>query len=242
MTDEERSTIATQLLELQRVDTDVDQLAHRRDRLPEREALDAASEQLATWERQRVAFQQRLDELTGVIEQAEAASAEHAQHKTRLQEQMKTVIAPREAEALMHEIATIDEHVDALDTTELEALEEQAALDDTLTAHLGNEATLRASVDEAQAIVDAATAEIDAQLATLATERESARGALSESVWGRYDRVRASSGVAVANLVGHRCNGCHLDLSAAEVDDVKDDAAAADGVADCPQCGRILVV
>ena len=242
MTDEARSTIATQLLELQRVDTDADQLAHRRERLPERDALAEATEQLDTWERKRTGFQQRLDELTGVIEQAEAASAEHAQHKARLQDQMKTVIAPREAEALMHEIATIDEQVDALDTTELEALEEQAALDDTLTAHLGSEASLRTAVEEAQATVDAATAEIDAQLETLSSEREAARAALGDSMRARYDRVRSSAGVAVANLVGHRCDGCHLDLSAAEVDDVKDDASAADGVADCPQCGRMLVV
>ena len=94
----------------------------------------------------------------------------------------------------------------------------------------------------ATAVVDAATAEIDAQLDALTGERDAARGELSESVCSRYDRVRSSSGVAVANLVGHRCDGCHLDLSAAEVDDVKDDAAAADGVADCPQCGRMLVV
>ncbi len=49
---------------------------------------------------------------------------------------MKTVIAPREAEALMHEMSTLDEQTDALDTAELEALEEQSDVDDRLTAHL----------------------------------------------------------------------------------------------------------
>ena len=44
-----------------------------------------------------------------------------------------------------------------------------------------------------------------------------------------------------ATLAGSRCEGCHLDLSAAEVDTVKEGVAEG-GLADCPQCGRLLAV
>jgi hypothetical protein len=155
---------------------------------------------------------------------------------------MKTVIAPREAEALMHEIATLDERVDALDIAELEALEEQSEIDDRLTAHLRDESALRDAVTSADVALQRATSEIDTELDGLATRRSTQRAELSDSALARYDRVRGSSGVAVARLVGHRCEGCHLDMSAAEVDEVKDQAANADGVAECPNCGRILVV
>ena len=47
--------------------------------------------------------------------------------------------------------------------------------------------------------------------------------------------------LAAATLAGSRCEGCHLDLSAAEVDIVKDSVAKG-GLADCPQCGRLLAV
>lgn len=235
-------TTVDRMVELQRIDTDVDQLGHRRERLPEREQLASATEALNTWEAGRSAMRSRLEELGQLIERAEAEAHELADHKKRLEGQMKTVIAPREAEALMHEIATIDEQTDVLDTTELEALEEQSDVDDRLTEHLGSEESLRAATASADDALARATAEIDAELAALATARAAARDELSDSILGRYDRVRASSGVAVANLVGHRCDGCHLDLSAAEVDDVKDEAAAADGLADCPQCGRMLVI
>jgi predicted nucleic acid-binding Zn-ribbon protein len=47
--------------------------------------------------------------------------------------------------------------------------------------------------------------------------------------------------VAVARLVGKQCQGCHLELSAAEIDTVKDEAAES-GVTDCPDCGRLLIV
>jgi len=56
----------------------------------------------------------------------------------------------------------------------------------------------------------------------------------------RYDRLRARlGGVAVARLDGSRCGGCHLDLSTSELEEVR---AVGPGVlADCPQCGRMLV-
>ena len=235
-------TTADRLLSVQRIDTDADQLVNRRERLPEREQLTEASAQLGTWERDRTSMRNRLDELTAVIEKAEADAAEIAVHKVRLEAQMKTVIAPREAEALMHEIATLDEQTDALDTTELEALEEQSDVDDRLTAHLSSEGELRDSVSVTDSALERATSEIDRELGDLGVQRDTARGELPEGVLARYDRVRASSGVAVATLVGHRCEGCHIDLSAAEVDDVKDEAAASDSVAECPNCGRMLAL
>jgi predicted nucleic acid-binding Zn-ribbon protein len=45
--------------------------------------------------------------------------------------------------------------------------------------------------------------------------------------------------VAVARLDGPRCTGCNLDLSTAEVDDVR--SVGAGEFADCPNCGRLLV-
>ena len=111
---------------------------------------------------------------------------------------MKTVIAPREAEALMHEIAGLDAQTDALDTTELEALEEQSEIDDRLTAHLRSESTLRDAVVSADRALQLATSEIDAELDALVSQRAHRRAELDASMLARYDRVRNSSGVAVA--------------------------------------------
>lgn len=238
----EVDTPASRVTVLQTADTEIDQLVNRRDRLPEREALAAATSAMKTWEAGRTAMRTRLDELTAIIEKSEAEAAEIAQHKQRLEAQMKTVIAPREAEALMHEIATLDEQRDGVETVELEALEEQAHLDDQLTAHLGFEATHRDAMAQADGVLASVVGEIDASVAEITVRRDAARAELGDGLLGRYDRVRAASGVAVAVLSGHRCEGCHLDLSAAEIDDVKDEAAASGGIADCPQCGRMLVV
>ncbi len=46
-----------------------------------------------------------------------------------------------------------------------------------------------------------------------------ALAALSAGELARYDAQRARHGqISIAKLVGLRCNGCHLDLSRAEVD------------------------
>jgi predicted nucleic acid-binding Zn-ribbon protein len=238
----EPNSTASRLLDLQRVDTEADQLTHRRERLPQRDQLAAASGQLADWERTRTEMRVRMDELSATIEKCEIDAAEIAEHKVRLEAQLKTVIAPREAEALMHEIATLDEQTDAVETTEIEALEEQSGLDDRLVEHVRSEDSLRDAVGSADSALHEATSEIDAELDKLSQERIDRKSTLGDATLARYDRVRTSSGVAVARLVGHRCDGCHIDLSAAEVDDVKDEANSSDGVADCPNCGRMLIV
>ena len=154
---------------------------------------------------------------------------------------MKTVIAPREAEALMNEMATLDAQIDELDVHELEALEEQSTIDDQLTAHLQGEEQLRNRSIQADGALVIEVGDIDRELADLVDRRVELRPQLSDGLMATYDRKRAALGVAVAPLVGRQCQGCHLELSAAEIDTVKAEAADT-GVTDCPDCGRLLIV
>jgi predicted nucleic acid-binding Zn-ribbon protein len=55
-----------------------------------------------------------------------------------------------------------------------------------------------------------------------------------------YERLRERfGGVAVAQLVGPTCQGCHLQLSAVELDRIR--RLDADEVVYCEACGRLLV-
>lgn len=229
------------LLALQAVDTEADQLGHRRDNSPLRAEFTAASSQLKAWERRRQAIGERIEELAVSIEEAEAKGVQLREHRTRLDRQLKTVIAPREAEALMHEIAMIDEQGDQLDTVELEALEEQSDLDDQRSSHLRDEESIRTAVRLADEALATEVSQIDNRLAELAGERNRLRAAIPEQLVATYDRKRDALGVAVAQLVGKQCQGCHLELSAAEVDTAKEEGATT-GVTDCPDCGRLLII
>ena len=235
------TSVAVRLLALQHIDTQVDQLRVKRQRLPEREVLAAQQKAMAVWEQHRDRTAARIDELSSTIEQAEARNTELRLSRDRLEAQMKTVIAPREAEALLCEIETVNLQRNELDDTELAALEEQAALDDEQVTHLASEGALRQALGLAEETLKRTCADIDIELKGLDDQRSIAAGDLEESVARRYESVRSSVGVAVAELKGHRCEGCHLDLSAAEVDTAKDESVAS-GYTDCPQCGRLLIV
>jgi predicted nucleic acid-binding Zn-ribbon protein len=230
------------ILELQAADTLADQLRHRRDHLPEQEQVALARARHTEWARRRDGLQRRVDELESVISRSEADSHAIDLDRARLEKQLKTVISPREAEALMHEIALLTERRGALDDAELSALEEQAEIDDDLAAHAGAEDGLVSAVAVAEEAATQATTQIDAELAEIDSRHEALRAAVDPALLERYDRLRRQQMVAAARLHGSRCEGCYLDLSAAELDEVRAVAARNGGLADCPQCGRLLVV
>jgi len=154
---------------------------------------------------------------------------------------LKTVIAPREAEALMHEIELINAQRGELDDQELAALEEQAAGDETLSELRAAAPTVEDAVHTAAEALAAATAALDAEAADLAARRVATVADIAGADVVVYERVRKQfGGVGVARLEhGHHCSGCHMDLSPAEMDVVK--AVPAGEVAECPQCGRLMV-
>jgi hypothetical protein len=229
------------ILELQAADTMADQLRHRREHLPEREQLQAARNALVRWNEARMVTRKRVEELGALIEQPERDSPEIDTKLERLNKQLRTVIAPREAEALQHEIAGLRQRRSELDDVELGALEEQATADDELRGLLDQEDALTQTYIAADKEASLAETDIDGELARVASRLEALRAAVDKKILRRYDRLREQHLIAAATLAGSRCEGCHLDLSAAEIDDVKDTAAKG-GLAECPQCGRLLAI
>lgn len=236
---DEVSTIAERLLALQSIDTESDQLRTRLERLGERAEQEARSVAVAEWERTTQSREQRIAELAAAIEAAERRGEEHDVRKERFEQQLRTIIAPREAEALMHEIETLAAQRDANETAELEALEELSSIETALVTHRGEEQGHRDALVRADQALARVLAEIEATQLAIETRRSEARDEIDASTLRSYDRIRAQLGVAVARLEGKMCAGCHLDLSAAEIDTVRE--AADGGASDCPQCGRILV-
>jgi uncharacterized protein len=229
-----------ELLELQRLDTLADQLTYRRAHLPERAAARAAATALAEHRSRRAAAVERSEQLELAIEALERDGEQLGAQRTRLEAQLKTVIAPREAEALMHELAAVAERRDGLDDQELAYLEEQSELADVVSALDAALPEVEATASGAAATLRVAEAETDGELAAVRTPRAELAARLDAAAVERYERLRSRfAGVAVARLDGTRCTGCNLDLSTAEVNDVR--AVAPGEFADCPNCGRLLV-
>jgi predicted nucleic acid-binding Zn-ribbon protein len=228
------------LLELQRLDTTADQLAHRRQHAPERTAATESAAVLAAHRTRHAAAVERAEELELAVDALERDGEQLVAQRTKLEGQLRTVIAPREAEALMHELSTLAARRDALDDQELESLEEQSSLADEITAMDAATPALETASRDAAAALAAVEAEVDGELAGIAADRQSLVTRLDGATVDRYERLRARlGGVAVARLDGSRCGGCHLDLSTSELEEVR--AVGRGEFADCPQCGRMLV-
>lgn len=232
-------TLGASLLELQAIDTAHDQAVHRRGALVERTRHSSAVEALRSWEQRRVAIRAEIATAESGIEQCEAESAETDVKRQRLEAQLKTVIAPREAEALQHEISSLVEQRSGLDDRELELMDQHADAEARLAELVREEEALRDEVAVADDLLAVAEAAITDQLAELERRRHEVVTVLTGPTLDRYESVRAKLGVAAARLVGSKCEGCHLDLSAGELDEVR--RVPADKIPDCPQCGRMLI-
>lgn len=231
---------AAALLALQDIDSALDAITHKRPRLPEGVAHQEALADQADLKARAAAAQQQIDAAQAAIEAAEHAAADLTTKRSRLEAQLKTVIAPREAEALMHQIATINGQRSELDDAELAALDEQAEGEEAL-AEVGLETPAAvAAVESTKAALDAALAELAAEEAALKASRAETVASMPAEHVATYERVRAQfHGVGVTRLIGTHCSGCHMDLSPAELDIVK--AVPAGEQAECPQCGRIMI-
>jgi predicted nucleic acid-binding Zn-ribbon protein len=229
------------LLALQQLDTELDQIEGRRRRLPERAQLAEVKASHATHSAEQARLQTIVDAAYSAIEQAETAGADLDRKKARLEAQLKTVIAPREAEALMHEISTIDGHHSALDDTELEAMEQQAQAEASLIELAVAEPDLLEAIAVAQAALDAMLEGLASEEADVRARRALADAELDDSDRETYvTMLKRHSGVGFSRLERHTCTGCHVDLSQVEFERVM--AAPPGELPECPHCGRYLVV
>jgi len=230
------------LLALQDLDTKVDQQRHRRANLPERARLAQIEAQMADAGAARSASASQLE----VVANRQAEAERDLQATEQRVKQVNavlyggTVSASRELQAMAADVDGLKKRVSELEDKVLALLEEREPLDRDiaeLDAQLARLAELR---EAALAEVAAAERVVDQELARLEALRPALASAVPDDLLARYERLRAHlGGVAVARLVGGRCDGCHLSLPAVELDRMRHQPAG--HLENCEQCGRILV-
>jgi predicted nucleic acid-binding Zn-ribbon protein len=229
------------LLKVQDHDTHIDQLEHRRIAMPARAELDQVMGALGALEERVGEVQVAREELTRRQQRLEdeiatlAAKAE--QHDKMLYG--GTIGNPRELQTLQDEIGALKRRISQLEDQELELMEQIEPLD----ADLAQLASQRTSLDEQATGLRALIAEdevaIDAELVAVRTERDALAGETEPALLAEYEQLRPhSGGVAIARLVNGSCGGCHLHLSAVEVDRIK--KLPPEEPVHCEECGRLL--
>jgi predicted nucleic acid-binding Zn-ribbon protein len=228
------------LWELQQIDTALQQLQRRLTKLPEAAAFADAERSLAEHRAAISAASMQLSDAESTIERIEGEAETLTAKRSRLEQQLKIVTEQRQADALGHEIDAVNAHRDELDDRELEAMEQQSNAEQRLGELAAVEDTVVAVREAASAqLATAKGAGHDEEL-ELTSRYDAARAVLTSEEAALYDAQRARhGGIGIAKLIGLKCDGCHLDMSRAEVDNFK--RLPADEIVDCPQCGRVLV-
>lgn len=228
------------LWELQQLDIALHQLQRRLTKLPEAETFADAEHRLAEHRAAIAASGKEMSDAESTIDTIEHESEALTAKRTRLEQQLKIVTEVRQADALNHEIETLNAHRDELDDRELEAMEQQANAEQRLRELAADEDAVVVMRESAAAELAVAKGTGADEEAELTAKYDAARAVLSSEEVALYDTQRARhGGIGIAKLVGVKCDGCHLDLSRAEVDAFK--ALPPDELVDCPQCGRVLV-
>lgn len=228
------------LFEVQRLDTAIDQARYGAAHLPERGALKDASERLVSI-RSRIAdllHEQGLlgTELAGI----EKRDTEIATHRARLERQLKTVIAPREAEALQHQIATLVSEREGADQRGLEILEAVSVADASLTETRVDEIEASRKMATAEATLHDAETEADRVIEELSAARANLVSSIDARDLVMYESRRVThAGVAIAEIKHGVCSGCHMEISVSELDAIK--RLPSDQFAECPNCTRWLL-
>jgi uncharacterized protein len=240
--DDDDVTVYEQLLALQDLDLRIHQLRHRRANLPELEALESnADQQLALREaRAEVATNHKdLVRRQHLLEDEIAqVSGKAATHEANLYS--GSVTSPRELQAMQDEIDSLHRRQRNLEDQDLEIMEELEPVTATLADMDTAAQSLEAARAQLQRALDAAASEIDAELDDLTATRSASAAGLDAAAVADYEQLRAQlGGIAIARLVGGACGGCHLGLSAMELDRIR--RLDPDAKVVCEECSRILV-
>lgn len=230
------------LLDLQRVDSLLDQLAHRLETLPETAALKELQQQLTSLNAEQGRLQTEVGDLGREQRKADADVEQVKARRARNRERLDSgaVGDPKQMQAMQHENQTLDRRIDELEEVELEVMERLEAAQNRLAEVTDELAGVKESTAKQEQARDAVSSDIAAEQAIAGREREQIAAEIPPELLQLYDTLRARSNGVGAGAIQHgRCGGCQLDIGTAELAHMR--SAPADEVLRCEECNRILV-
>ena len=230
------------LLDLQALDTRVQQIDHARRSLPQHAALEEASTRLQQASDEVVRVETMLSDIGREATRAEGDVQQVRDRAARDQQRLEAGagMTSRDLTALQGELESLARRQRELEDIELEVMERQEAAQERLTEAGAAKEEASAEVERITGERDAALAELDAERTKVLAPRGELVAEVEEPLLTLYDRLRESSGgLAAAELLHGRCGGCRLELNPVDLSAIE--KAAPDQVVRCEECGRILV-
>lgn len=230
------------LLDLQEVDTQLEQIAHRRANLSEAVRLREAEAQLARVKTLIVAGETEVSDREREVRKMEN-DVEQVRMRARKDQDLLddgTITNSKQLEELQHEVASLKRRQEALEDDELVLMEALEDAKSSLAAHLQDRARLDVELNDARDDLSRIERQLDDEHDAASKRRTDIAKEIPEDLLRAYDKIRVDSGGVGAALLQHgRCGGCRLQITANDLARIK--AAPAQEVIRCEECRRIMV-
>lgn len=229
------------LLDLQALDTGLDQLAHKRSHLPEMAEIMRLDGLISARRDDVILAGTTVSDLQRELDKSEADIEQVRLRKSRDEERLASgaITAPKQLQELEHEVGTLVRRQSDLEDAELEVMERmeqaQQALDSLLAQRTGHEASKADNV----VARDDLWVQIDTETASSREERAKVAAELPADLLALYEKIRAAEGgIGVGTVARGGCSACRLDLMQNEKAEYR--AAPVDEVLR-HECRRIIV-
>ncbi len=229
------------LLDLQAIDTRLDQIAHARAHLPQLAELEDLQGKARLIDDQLVRSRTELDDVQREVRKAEAdvqlVRDRAARDQARLESGTGTA---KDLQALQHEMTSLARRQTELEDIELEVMERAEAAEHDVAELERGRGELAERISALEADRDEALAALDAEAQEIGGPRPTVSGEVGEDLVTLYEKIRASAGgTGAAALRQRRCGGCQLELNPVDLQRIR--SADEDEVIRCEECRRILV-
>lgn len=227
------------LLDVQALDTTLQQLAHRERSLPEKAALDAL---MAEAEVMRDFMVQRRGELEDARIELGRVEGDVQLVESRIardDERLQASSSVKDIQGLEHELTTLRTRLGDLEEIELVVMEKVETLESELASATEAHEAHQQKVAEARAALEAAIESLAAERADAQQRRDAVVAGLPADLMALYEKQRERYGTGASHLRARISSASGVELTGSDLASVR--AAAPDAVLLCPDSNAILV-
>ena len=229
------------MLDLQALDTRLDQIAHRKATLPELAELLELYARTSVLDDDLVRARTAVGDVQREIVKADTdvhlVRERSARDQARMEAGQGTA---KDMQALQHEVESLARRQSELEDVELEVMERAEGMAADVSRLAAARAGLAARVEELEASRDKVFSELDAEVEQIGHSRGDVVAGVGKDLVDLYEKIRASrGGIGAAVLRQRRCEGCNLELNQGDIN--RFTTAAEDEVLRCEECRRILI-
>ena len=227
--------VLERLLVLQDRDRRLAQLKAERTRIPEH--VLAADQRLTSESTQLDSLREEARHIETERKKLEIDAESRRTQIAKYKMQLYQIKSNTEYQALLKEIAKVEEEIDEVETRELELMERLDKLQPALKHEQAELKEVTAKTEGEKAELQKRIAVIEAELTQVQAERQKLAQEVDADALDRYDRLMHSKNdFAIVPIRNGNCGGCHLHIPPQLVHNAKHGGE----LISCDYCGRIL--